>query len=274
MAKNLSRRMPIAERSPLNFEDYEVEKGTALSITTSVAEMNRFYHPAKGLEGATAWQGGIGSVSYGRSLSNFDDALDFVNTFEFPQEWRVKIEKAAHRLQEAFQATLKPMITRDQFSGNFDFDKLPDLHMQLAQGTVEMDKLLPYWTYEMKPPKKPTVAIIGAGSWADMWGHPLYIPMVAALSTAVTWACQAADYHCYSAMVQGNARRVPERYKYLVNAFMFASPYDTVTLRDYAVLFHRDLYRWGWMTAHSAVMDTHKRLYELCLLYTSPSPRD
>jgi hypothetical protein len=97
-----------------------------------------------------------------------------------------------------------------------------------------------------------------------MWADEGYIPRVLTLALSVLWACEAAGLDTYAALTEGHLRPArSQRYREAVFGAMLASPGTTVSPRAYGVALHRDLWRYGFMTAQAADEAGNRRLCEL-----------
>lgn len=261
-----SPRQPRATRPLYRFDEYDGLAGRALSVRASLRDLACFYaedpRQAGGYE--TTWRSCDGSPYLPRPITCADDALDALADFVFPADLRAAATRAARDLTDAFAPLARLTVQRDLPAGRLDRRKLPALARAAALGQTDVSALRPFRRSQPTPADPPTLAIVASAGNAEMWDDPLYIPRVLTLSLALLWACQAAGLPAWAALTQGHCDlRRDGPYREAVAGWLLATPDQTTPTRAYAVALHRDLWRYGLMTAQAADYESNRRLMAL-----------
>lgn len=265
-----SLRQPKASGRLFTFDEFADGKG--ISARVMLRDFAKYYAEDSRQEGQyeddwdTSW--GHKNKWIDKKIHNADDAMDAIRDFRFPHELRIESEKAAADLTNIFQEVAVSVRVRHQLVGRLDPMKLPALAEGYARGHYAVEEALPYVRRELLPAKTPVIAILASGANVEMWGDPDYIPRVSAIATGLLWACEAAGIQTYTALVMEHCRlrgrgKKYSPYDFGVYGMMVATPFETTPLSAYGVAFHRDVWRYGHMTAQMADYESNKRFMEM-----------
>jgi hypothetical protein len=109
---------------------------------------------------------------------------------------------------------------------------------QYDEGTVR-----PFTEIKRESPQRPHVGIVAAGNWGAMWADKDYIPNVAMLTMAVSWACEALGCLCTSVLAR-NVMDYNDNKEHL-GLFYVSRPGNAIPLKAYSAILHREMYRVG-----------------------------
>ena len=192
-------------------------------------------------------------------ISSLAQARKAIEEFQFPTELRNRALAMSRKLIWALTETKRPRVARRQAEGKFDAMASGRMLNAVRGGTYDPNVTKPFKRINRDKPQPPHVGIIAAGNWAAMWNDDDYIPNIGVLSMAVAWACEALG--CLTTAAIG--RKVRGRYRDVVadhlGLIYVAKPNQTIPLKAYSVLMHRELYRIG----HSLVQIAHPKNCEV-----------
>jgi hypothetical protein len=255
---------PAATRSPLHFAPYRIGGGqSALSITLHIKEMAKFYRPHReDLYPALndRWASISGSEHVPHLVNGVKDALRVMETCPFPVQVQAQAKRAASKLTDVFQQVEDWTTISQQRSGRMDRRQVQHI-AQTLERDGDLSTLRPYKRSEPLPARQPLIAIVTSGAWGQMWADETYIPRALTLTLAVQWACEAVGVQARSFFTLGHSR-IGKRYKHArVQAGVeIADSRARTPLPTYLVALHRDLYRYGFMSACTAHQETYAEL--------------
>lgn len=263
-----SPRQTRATKPLYDFQDYTTATGQpALSVQISVRDIAKFYaaHPHLVNGGVEHnWATINGSEHVNRRIEDIDDALDALERFEFPARLKADANRAARTLTHVFEQIARLTILHDLTAGRIDRRKFADIARTTAAGTFDVNMVRPYRRTQPAPITPPTLAIIASAGAAEMWADPTYIPRVVTLALSVQWACEAAGLLAYMALVRTHCRLDDAQpYREAIEAFMFATPDQTISPKTFGVALHRDLWRRGIIASAAADYESFTRLTAL-----------
>lgn len=184
------------------------------------------------------------------------DAQRVMAEWKFPVRVRANAERHAHDLANAFAKVSRWTRETDLRSGRLDRRKLAKLGRELERPGGNPNTVNPYWRMSSTPVEPPTLYIVASAGWRQMWQDDEYIPSVVELALSVAWAAEAAGLRVVVALTQDNcALSTASRFSAAVFAHIAYRSGDVFSLRNFAVMLHRDLWRHGYMCATASSPD-------------------
>lgn len=242
-------------------EEYTDRRGAkALGMAISISQMAAYHDPQAGHYGhwfTRSWSSAP-SNNYARAPRSAQDARRQVHDFIFPAEIMREARRESRKLTDAFEDVARLTVERDLLSGRLDRRKLKHIARHTAAGTYSDTLVKPYRRTTPSPAVRPHLAIIASAGNAEMWRDANYIPRVVTLCLALLWACETAGLTATIALLKGNCGI--KAYRTGVAGVLLAGPDITVPTRDYVCALHRDLWRYGWMTAQAADMNAQNAM--------------
>jgi hypothetical protein len=265
-----SAGQPEATKPLFKFDDYTTARGErALSVRLDIRDKAKYYaeHPKQ----AGGYSGSWDSLDwkernpyFADRITNADAALKAMAGFDFPAEIKTSARRAARRLTDVFMQVARLHTVRDLTAGRLDRRKFKAIARHTAAGTYDANTVRPYKRTVATPSESPTIAIVGSAGNAEMWDDATYIPRALTLTLSVLWACEAAGLKTYAALTKGHsALSAGQPYRESILGIMLAEPGATVSPRVYGAALHRDLWRYGFMTAQAADYAGNKRMRAL-----------
>lgn len=262
-----SPHQPTAPGPLYTFDEYTTATGRrALSVRLDFRDIARLYAEDPQQVGGYEpdWSSISGSQYIPQAIHNADQALQVMDSFQFPLELKQAATRAARDLTDAFERVAQLSTVRHLTAGRLDRRKFAALARTSAAGTFSVESVRPYRRVVPTPSALPTVAVVASAGNAEMWGDETYIPRVLTLTLSVLWACEAAGLPVYAALVQSHCRLWPGApYREATAGYMLAAPGETISPRTYAIALHRDLWRYGLMTVQAADHAGNRRLSAL-----------
>lgn len=189
-------------------------------------------------------------------FKNLAHAHQTVQEFQMPDEILVEAKRLSRHLMWALTENRAPNWSNRQIEGRFDVRSMARITRDLKAGKFSMERTRPMVKRQRKAPTRPHVGIIANGSWPSMWRDEQYIPNIGIITLSVAWACEALNCAVTSALT----RNLMDSYCKLGHGTVGVLPLideeTFVTLNQYAVVFHRELYRMGNIIMHTSHVDT------------------
>lgn len=268
-----SRNQPVLPKDKRlgYFSRVEYADGRGMShrgvfIEQSIREWAKYYaeHELQGGAYGWSWSSSMGSKYLRARILNADDAIQAVADFQFDPGLRRQAQRLAQKLANLFNDVPNTIWRRDQETGKLDRQKYPDIARELERPWGDLSILRPYMRVEMAPAVPPTIAVVVGSSPTQMWRDEEFIPNFTALALGIGWACEAAGFKVKCGIAQGVDEKA--NHKLAEQVVQWTSVFDTeqtIPLTSLAPCFHRDLWRWGKMTAQMADYEYNLNCYHL-----------
>lgn len=257
--KTTSDKQPVAKRQLFTFTDYQGEaKKPSLAVELEVKDMTALYAEHPRMAGSRpflhSWNSVDSSTHIKRTIRDADSALSAVDKFEFPADIRARAQRASRLLTDVFAEVAAKVVVHDQLSGRIDRRKFRDVAKGFQTGEMDIERIRPYRRTDYPPARLPSIAIVSSGSWYEMWRDEHYIARILELTLSIQWACEATGLTVQSALTQGfySSYFHSKKYADATIAYKIQSANSVNSVRQYAAMFHRDLYRYGMMCALAA----------------------
>lgn len=189
------------------------------------------------------------------------------NLWQFPESIKDQAERLTRNMIITFNQKGGNKMMRRQEKGRLDTGAMLRIVKDLRRGTFSVENTKPFKRKIEANIAKPKIAIVCQGNPEFFWSDPRNLPNAAAITLAVSWACQTLGLQFTSVMGTESLfdfKGLDKFNEKLENGarcsiFYVMHDYDfQATLKSYGIFFHRDFYRCAWISYTPAVPEIFK----------------